>query len=221
MKGLFGKVDSDLSKDQHNSIFVQGVLRKPTGLALLINQKKHSTQEIQAALTEQKYEDINWSNLYETIERPLSKDSEAFPSQYPNLLPSWAYLATCSTWKGATPFHILNVLLQTLPDPHTTTIPLPSLNLHHNLPPPKPTAAHPRAFQDTTDKPPKKRRLKPFDLRPFLCHERECQRLLTFFLDDIPQVIPKLVKKGYSQKGMSPAQPPYKKNSSRFISQGY
>jgi len=58
MKGLFGKIDSDLSKDQHNSIFVQGVLRKPTGLALLINQKKHSTQEIQAALTEQKHKDI-------------------------------------------------------------------------------------------------------------------------------------------------------------------
>jgi len=187
MKGLFGKINSDLSKDQHNSIFVQGVLRKPTGLALLINQKKHSTQEIQAALTEQKYEDINWSNLYETIEQPLSKDSGAFPSQYPNLLPSWAYLGTCSTWKGATPFHILNVLLQTLPDPHTTTIPLPSLNLHHNLHPPKPTAAYPRAFQ--------------------------CQRLLTFLLGDIPQVIPKLLKKGYSQKGMSPAQPPSPKKT--------
>jgi hypothetical protein len=82
--------------------------------------------------------------------------------------------------RGATPrtlADVLIVLFDTVADPDDPTAP-PPLHLAPPAPPPRATAAHPRAFRGTIHQPPRDRLPDEVDLRPYLLHRSTLLPLL-------------------------------------------
>ena len=100
-----------------------------------------------------------WQRTHACELRPLS------PGSHAELWAAWHAVAAVRQWDAATLRHVRVVLDQTAPggDPPPD---LPALA--ESVPPLRATAAHPRGFRGTKLQPPRRRRLPPIDLRPYL-----------------------------------------------------
>lgn len=108
------------------------------------------------------------SRAYEVAEVPVSTGAA---------YEAWLSLAAVKEIETWVQDAVLQVLLHTVADPAAGRPDLPALEI---APPPaahKPTAARPRAYKGTKDRPPKPRRPAAMDLRPFLCSAAGLDRL--------------------------------------------
>ncbi|MEM7201510.1 MAG: hypothetical protein AAF628_14670 [Planctomycetota bacterium] len=85
------------------------------------------------------------------------------------LLAAWQALAAVREVRIDVLEAVRRVLRDTVADPEGERPTLERLQIAPPPPPHVPTAANPRAYQGTKDRPPKPRRPQPMDLRPFLC----------------------------------------------------
>jgi hypothetical protein len=117
---------------------------------------------------------IDWSGWLEFVRIPLS--------EYPGwpekriLLQSWEELSRVNGASAETLVNLLILLIKTIAVPCRTNLPRPQFDAP--IIPPKPTAAHPRAYSGTKWKPPKNVRAGKLDLHPHLCDERHITALL-------------------------------------------
>lgn len=99
-------------------------------------------------------------------------------SARPELWAAWDALAAVQRWDATTLEHVLVVLRATVPateDPGD----LPALAAAaYQPPPPRATAAHPRAFRGTKARPPRPRQPKAIDLRPYLLTRKHIDQVL-------------------------------------------
>ncbi len=110
---------------------------------------------------------------YADVLAPLQRSDDVAP-----LLDAWESLAAVREIAPAVTAAVNLILDETVVDPVADRAQLPPLGIE--LPPAryKPTAANPRAYKGTKDKPPKPRRPEPMDLRPYLCDTAGQDRLL-------------------------------------------
>ncbi|QOY91861.1 hypothetical protein [Paludibaculum fermentans] len=124
------------------------------------------------------------------------------------LLASWQKLGVVRAADAETLFHVLVVLLETVPE-------LPSAGVVDPLPsgwsetevPVRATAANPRAYRGTKYQPPKRRRLPETDVRPHLCHARALPVLVAPLLQFLGGVRARLLKAGYSASALDGLEP--------------
>jgi hypothetical protein len=110
--------------------------------------------------------------------RPLADVSDALAHGRRLLLQSWQALESVTIWNAEVLANVLHVLIGTIADPAADVADVPALVVSEPVTPPRPTAAHPRAYQGTKYKPPKPPRPEPVDLRPHLCRAADESRVL-------------------------------------------
>lgn len=115
------------------------------------------------------------AGFYAIAEKPL----EAASAPHRSLHDAWQALGNVHELSDTVRAHVETVLGVTAPGPAQTTAmslpPWPALSATT----PRPTAAHPRAYQGTTDKPPRPKSAPSVDLRPYLCDPKGQDWLLT------------------------------------------
>ncbi len=102
------------------------------------------------------------------------------------LVQAWGRLAEVSTVTRGTVRDVLHVAAATVADPMADPVPLPALDAAPEPPRPKPTAAHPRAFQGTKYRPPKRAGGAATDLRGFLQSKLGFEQLALHLADVDP-----------------------------------
>lgn len=116
--------------------------------------------------------DLTALDPYQESVEPLEEARQPWKS----VLDSWKELGRVRTFDGNALSHLLNVLVHTLPDesgddpPPLTFEPEPAAW--------KPTAANPRAYRGTKDRPLKTKKSRTLDLRPHLSSPRDVNALL-------------------------------------------
>jgi hypothetical protein len=110
--------------------------------------------------------------------RSLADVPDAIAPMKRRLLAAWGTLESVSTWSTETLVNVLRVLNDTIADPAVDTAAVPPLVIAEPVAPPRPTAAHPRAYRGTKYKPPKPPQTPPVDLRSHLCVPADEERIL-------------------------------------------
>jgi len=157
------------------------VLRRPTGLAALVSRRRQEFVRPRPVLEDE-------AELLAEIDPYLEEVRDLGTDRYPafaDVRASWESLGRISALDAQTLFHVLHVLVCTLPDGEAADI--PPLKLEPSLPALQPTAAHPRAYRGTKDRPPKVKRMATVDLRPHLCVADDVNRLLTHLAPFLPE----------------------------------
>jgi hypothetical protein len=193
------------------------ILRHPMGLEAVLNRPRFSAAQIERARRDKQEAAIDWANFYDTVTLPLARIPPALSPRRDTLLASWHALRQVHALDAATLVHVLVVLLETVPATLPEDAPVVPLLLTSPPDVPKATAAHPRAYQGTTYKPPKPRRLPPLDLQPALCHSRERQRLLRHLRPHLTAALAKLAALGYTPARLASAR--YRASRSCFTQQ--
>jgi len=96
----------------------------------------------------------------------------------PELSAAWSRLEAVDRWDPSTLDDVLLVLRETVPSLDTPGGLAVLGEEVHPSPPPRATAAHPRAFRGTRYKPPRPRQPESIDLRPHLLTRRHADRVL-------------------------------------------
>jgi hypothetical protein len=182
-----------------------GVLRRPTGLAAMVSRRQQEFVRPRPVL-EGETESLAAIDPYLEEVRPLEgvRAGGAHTNRrgvLADVRASWESLARVSTLDAQTLFHVLHVLVHTLPEGEAVDIP----PLKIEPPPPtfQHTAAHPRAYRGTKVKPPKIRRMAPLDLRPHLCVVSDVNRLLVYLAPFLPEARPFLERADLSPEKFS------------------
>ncbi len=110
--------------------------------------------------------------------RPLADVQDTLAYRNRLLLQSWQALQGVTVWNAEVLANVLHVLIDTIADPAADVTDVPTLVVFEPAASPRPTAAHPRAYQGTKYKPPKVPRPGPVDLRPHLCRAGDEGRIL-------------------------------------------
>jgi hypothetical protein len=136
--------------------FLICIIRTPTGLEALVSrcQSKFSPPDADTP---------SWQNLYATVLVPLSSVKPLPIIQ--RLSAAWQRLATVTKWDAATLTDVLVLLTESVANYDAASLSIPILRIAEKPKPPKPTAAHPRAFRGTKYKPPKSKRPTPVNLQ--------------------------------------------------------
>jgi hypothetical protein len=165
------------------------VLRRPTGLAALVSRQRQEFV-VPKPVPGDKVDRLAEIDPYLEEIRPLVARDTDRSGVLPDVRASWEILGRVSAFDARTLFHVLHVLICTLPEGEEADIP----PLKIELPPPdfRPTAAHPRAYRGTKVRPPKAKRMAPVDLRPHLCVARDVNRLLRHLAPFLPEAKPLL-----------------------------
>ncbi len=160
---------------------VVSIIRRPNELSVLINRRAEA------------------GSFYAVAVAPFHCVPRAVLPAKDRLLLSWRYLADVRSADDKTLYHILLVLLETVPDLASDRVAglLPS---EWNSPSAsaRATQAHPRAFRGTKLRPPKPPRIPGTDIRPHLCNLRFLKALLSPLWRFLPGVRSKLTKAGYA-----------------------
>ena len=91
---------------------------------------------------------------------------------------AWAELKSVRDFDHRTLANIQTILSETITDPMADTSGIPQLEFTESPPPPKATAAHPRAYKGTKYRPPKPAQQAAIDLRPHLSIPASVDRIL-------------------------------------------
>lgn len=152
------------------------VLRRPDGL---FAYQVRRAREFFIPIPNPKNADqpLNEIDPYVESLTPLHQSGQAKRGPLKAVLDSWRELGNVRRLDEVTLFHLLNILLHSLPDETAGKAPAP-LAFPPEPPVFRPTAANPRAYKGTKDRPPKHRRPSPMDLRPHLSNYRDVNELL-------------------------------------------
>ena len=164
-------------------IRILGVLRRPDGLAALVSQEREPAAGAPPA--------------FAVLNEPLTNVASAVLPRRDELLSAWAALAAVSDPDATTLRHVLTVLVETVALEPERWHALPPLRPVRLDPIRRATAAHPRAFQGTTDRPPKRPSPKTIDLRPYLRDRKGTRDLLSLLAPHWPAGIEHLTAAGY------------------------
>ena len=137
------------------------ITRSTTGLEAKISRCQ---SEFRPPISDKPY----WQNLYKTVLMPF-KDIKA-SAVTRRLEAAWQRLEFVEKWDAATLTDVLVVLTESVAIDNAASRAIPILRAEPESEPPKPTAAHPRAFRGTKYKPPKLKRPTPVNLQMALCH---------------------------------------------------
>ena len=136
---------------------------------------------------------------YEIIDAPLPQPGSLVPGQE-RLLASWDALAKVKEANAETLYHLLLILLETVPDDSRPEGVLPPLHLSKPQDrAARPTAAHPRAYRGTKYHPPTPTAPSPVDLRPYLCGRRSPTPELIKLTPWWTEAIENLRRSGYDE----------------------
>lgn len=143
------------------------IIRTPTQLLASISRFKHQFQLSLEKLDGNSLAELN--DLYEVVKIPLNQVSSKLYAHKERLLTSWQYLTDVKTLDQNALLHTLIVLLETdfFINEQPSTLSLSPFELEVKAF--KPTAANPRAYKGTKDRPPKQKSVINIDLRPYLC----------------------------------------------------
>ena len=153
---------------------VIGHIRRPGHLAVLVNQK---TSEF--SFDSGEYSLAELSQLYEVKELPFNSLKSGDCQRSGQMTDSWDYLSRVSDWNEETLFHLLVVLIETLPVYSKLEQTPPTLDFSDAPAQFQPTAAHPRAYKGTRDRRPKAKSLPTMDIRPHTCDRRSLVMILS------------------------------------------
>ena len=148
------------------------ILRQPKDLFAVINVRREPFTR--PSISDSQQLDLD---PYREEVRPLASAPRCKSGPLATLAQSWESLGAVSRFDAEDLHHVLNILIHTLPD-SPTVADVPPLRIESTLPPPKATAAHPRAFHGTKTQPPKPRQRASIDLRPHICVPGDTNRLL-------------------------------------------
>jgi hypothetical protein len=141
--------------------YVIGVVRSATRLDTLVHDARIPADRM-----------CPWKVEYTCELRPLAHGSN------PELWTAWRALESVTSWDDGTLAHVLTVLRQTVPGLDVDGD-LPALGPEvHPAPPPRATAAHPRAYRGTRHRPPRPPRPDAVDVRPYLIARRHIDQVL-------------------------------------------
>jgi hypothetical protein len=171
------------------------ILRRPAGLASLVSRPRRPFERPRP-VPEEKAEPLAELDPYVEEVRPVGHQD------LPDIQASWDSLARVSVFDAQTLFHVLQVLIYTLPEGEVSDV--PPLKIAPPPPPVRPTAAHPRAYRGTKYRPPKGKRMAPIDLRPHLCVPGDTNRLLRHLAPFLPEAKPLLERDDLSPDQFSP-----------------
>jgi hypothetical protein len=140
------------------------------------------------------------SGAFPTITQvPLSQVNRPLYPGKERLSTAWRHLAAAKASDEDTLYHLLVVLIETVPDLKSEERP-PALpqNWGEQARKLQATPAHPRAYSGTKYQPPKSSQLGPIDIRPYLCDPSSIQRILVPLSRFLPAVRRRLLRSGYS-----------------------
>lgn len=171
-------------------------LRRPDGLYGLITRRVAPFQNPQPAKEAEAPDAlaVPAEGLYIEELRPLAEVYECSDALTRLLLDAWEALRCVTTWNGEVLANVLTVLIETIPDPAAEAADIEPLAFAEPPPPPRPTAAHPRAFRGTKYKPPKPPQPAPVDLRPHLYTPSHEARLLAHLSPHFEDAIARLAR---------------------------
>ena len=159
------------------------VLRQPHGLTALVSRRKPEADLNTLFAADQTSELA--TGVFEIVELPMDDVPASLCPQKLLLLRAWEALRAVQS-PGATVLnHVLTILQETAMC-EVSALDLPPLILPNPPHPVPPTAAHPRAFQGTTHRPPKPKSTAAVDLRPYLCATNSLRALLNWLADVQP-----------------------------------
>src|SRR5512134_1750407 len=141
--------------------YVMGVVRGATRLDLLTYEAREPADR-----------EHPWKLSHVCELRPLPNSSRA------ELWTAWNALERVTSWDEVTLNHVLTILRHTVPTTdHAGALPALGPDVHPP-PPPRPTAAHPRAYRGTRYRPPRPQQPEPLDVRPYLLERRHIDQVL-------------------------------------------
>lgn len=142
-------------------------------------------------------------SLYEIVEYPVELLAPSLYAKKEQLIASWNYLSYVDELNAETLFHVLVILIETAPDLlelEVTLQPLPVDNSKQII---KPTAAHPRAYKGTKQKPPKPKAFSKIDLRLYLCDKKNQNQVLLRLSKHWIEALKPLERVGYNTSSLS------------------
>lgn len=137
--------------------------------------------------------------------RPLADVSATLAPGKGPLLRSWQALQCVTAWNAEVLTHVLNVLVGTIADPTADVADIPALAVSEPVAPPRPTAAHPRAYRGTKYKPPKPPQPGPLGLRPHLCRVADEVRILERLRPHFDEVITQVAERHPGEDALCPS----------------
>ena len=145
------------------------------------------------------YEDdlVKFLELYEFHEQPLEELKTSLYKNKKQLMVSWKYISSVEKWNEQLLFHILVVILETIPVLKSINRSLPILELETQLPIPQKTAAHPRGFLGKKRKTQKPSRPQKVNLQPYLSDPKNIPVILKKLKKYWRQTLKQLRIKGY------------------------
>ncbi len=162
--------------DSMNSPDLISVLRRPDGLfACLIHRAEEFTRPLPDAAEAKR--DLGTLDPYREHVVPLREVSMSEIDPLKSVLRSWVELGHIERFDETTLVHLVNVLIHSLPESTSRKNPAP-LAFEPEPAAWRPTAANPRAYKGTKDRPPKLRKPKPIDVRPHLVNSLDVNALV-------------------------------------------
>ena len=159
-----------------------GYIRTPSGLKAMVIQEVGNESYLE-------YRKLEFAEV------PI-QDAENGPHKSLTLLTdSWEILAGKCHLNEQTLFHIIVVLLETVPvfvSHKTSALPFTRTPKYYQA-----TAAHPRAYKGTTHKPPKPRKTLLVNIHKHLCHQQTLKKILKTLTPYWPSALVLLEKAGY------------------------
>ena len=178
-----GAIAGDVSMDRR----LTTILRRPDGLYGILSARRTAFERPAppADAEEQFVLAVPEEGPYIEEVCPLANAPGKLVYRKDLLLGAWEGLRDVTAWDGEVLANVLYVLVHTIAVPAADIADVPALTASEPVPPPRATAAHPRAYRGTKYKPPKPPRAGPVDLRPHLCvaadEDRVLQRLSPHF----------------------------------------
>ena len=149
------------------------VKRTPDGLVAVVSRRHH---DFWKAL----YSDnlIELVEMYSFVEEPQDYLKKTWPKYFEKYSSSWKAVSKVRTWNADLLYHVLRVLLTTVPVFPRKNLRLPLLDLETEQATPKKTAANPRGLRAKKGKEQKSKSLPEIDLRPYLCDPKSVSTIL-------------------------------------------
>ena len=118
---------------------VLAVKRTPEGLVAVVSRRQH---DFWKSLNDDNL--VELAEMYKFVEEPQERLKKIWPKYFEKYSDSWQAVSKARVWDAELLYHILRVLLTTVPVFPEKSPRLPILDLEVDSPAPKKTAANPR-----------------------------------------------------------------------------
>lgn len=178
-----------------------GIIRKTDRLMALVSKVKYQFDPSSDNLSTMGIDSED--SLYEIVESPVELLAPSLFAKKEQLIASWNYVSCVDELNAETLFYILVILIETAPDLLESEVTLQPLPVESSKQIVKPTAAHPRAYKGTKQKPPKPKTFSKIDLRLYLCEKKHQNELLLRLSKYWVEALVKLERVGYEVHSLS------------------